>query len=519
MTCKQAEKDGLLYAWIDTCCIDKASSAELSEAINSMFKWYRQAVICYAYLADVSDVGDDDHHEASDSSFSASKWFTRGWTLQELIAPVKLRFFDSKWKRIGDKQTLESAIHIITRIDVEVLRGGNLKDVSVARRMSWASDRQTTREEDIAYCLMGIFDINMPMLYGEGKKAFIRLQEEILKEIGDESMFAWKAADDSLALYRGMFADSPSEFKDSFDIVTIWDTTVRPAPSVSSKGVAVALQCKVESRQAHPLTEAETIMIAKAGLGCCMRGDNLRTLAIELTHIMGESQRFRSSPSKLFQVGPLVAAETMTYLPKSAHEVTLPTVTSSTRTERVNGFFFDEFPAGISVDRLIPSQVSWNHRERTIYWSSLVDGCAGMVLSSPALVDRSQRILIVMWAHPDDRWINRQCFATAKLAYFDQVDDVYRATSQDRSRLPVNPGRRTTALPVSDTEQVTFTFGYGKVQCVSMYVINSTNEPIVLPPIVINPSTSALPQLTHEEPVEPSQSIAEGITSKETQRP
>ncbi|KAK4463880.1 heterokaryon incompatibility protein-domain-containing protein, partial [Cladorrhinum samala] len=219
MTCKLAQADGLQLAWVDTCCIDKTSSAELSEAINSMFKWYQRAAICYAYLPGVQQKED---HLDRRSTFARSRWFTRGWTLQELIAPAKICFFGVGWARLGDKTELESAIHNITRIDKDVLRGGSLNDISVARRMSWASRRQTTREEDIAYCLMGIFDINMPMLYGEGKKAFIRLQEEIFKETGDESLFAWKASINS-APFRGIFADSPTEFGHSADIIPFRD--------------------------------------------------------------------------------------------------------------------------------------------------------------------------------------------------------------------------------------------------------------------------------------------------------
>ncbi|OIW27820.1 hypothetical protein CONLIGDRAFT_551906, partial [Coniochaeta ligniaria NRRL 30616] len=177
-----AFRDGLAYVWIDTICIDKSSSAELSEAINSMFKWYRNAAICYAYLSDVPQV-----------RLEYSRWFTRGWTLQEMIAPQELRFYDANWDALGTKSDLLDRLCDITGVDTTALRGGNLRFFSVARKMSWASRRQTTREEDIAYCLLGIFDISMPLLYGEGSKAFIRLQEQIIKEYDDESLFAWRS--------------------------------------------------------------------------------------------------------------------------------------------------------------------------------------------------------------------------------------------------------------------------------------------------------------------------------------
>lgn len=182
---EQARRDGLQYFWVDTCCIDKANSSELQEAINSMFSWYRDATKCYVYLSDVSAFDFDENHQLSRKTwlldFSASKWFTRGWTLQELIAPRTVEFFSKDHCPLGDKKSLEQAIHGITRIPLDALRGDRpLHDFSVDERMSWAKDRKTTRHEDAAYCLLGIFDIHMPLIYGEGrKKALIRLRKEI----------------------------------------------------------------------------------------------------------------------------------------------------------------------------------------------------------------------------------------------------------------------------------------------------------------------------------------------------
>ncbi|KAK3343462.1 heterokaryon incompatibility protein-domain-containing protein [Lasiosphaeria hispida] len=199
------------YVWIDTCCIDKTSSAELSEAINSMHSWYQDAGVCYVYLADV-------HVESSPpsvppslyqslarsrwfahgwlcQSLAKSRWFTRGWTLQELIAPKVVLFFNSRWHENGTKLSLQSAISDITGIPERILIGGYVEGASVAQRMSWAS-RKTTRPEDMAYCLMGLFGINMPLLYGEGERAFTRLQEEIMRFSNDHSLFAWGMLDD-----------------------------------------------------------------------------------------------------------------------------------------------------------------------------------------------------------------------------------------------------------------------------------------------------------------------------------
>lgn len=186
---EQAARDGLQYFWVDSCCIDKSSSTELSEAINSMFRWYQSAHICFAYVLDVPS-GDDLKREHS--RFRSGRWFTRGWTLQELLAPRRLHFHDASWSFLGDKISLANVVEEITHIPVEFLSGSNLNNVSVANRMAWASKRRTTRREDIAYCLLGIFDINMPLLYGEGDKAFARLQLEILKETEDESILAWE---------------------------------------------------------------------------------------------------------------------------------------------------------------------------------------------------------------------------------------------------------------------------------------------------------------------------------------
>ncbi|KAM5542165.1 hypothetical protein V8D89_004038 [Ganoderma adspersum] len=188
--CAMARKDGYRYIWIDSCCIDKTSSSELSEAINSMYAWYKAADVCYAYLADVPP--DEDPHE-DHSAFRRSRWFTRGWTLQELIAPRNLLFLSGRWMVLGSKEKFADLVSAITGISVKALHHPDsvTRSFSVAQRLSWAASRETTREEDRAYSLLGLFDINMPTLYGEGEGAFRRLQEEILQRIPDQSIFAW----------------------------------------------------------------------------------------------------------------------------------------------------------------------------------------------------------------------------------------------------------------------------------------------------------------------------------------
>ena len=174
---EQAARDGLRYFWVDTCCIDKSSAAELSENINSMFRWYKNAIKCYVYLTDVSTPSSEDDR---DSQLHRSRWFTRSWTLQELIAPQYVEFFCREHLRIGDKKSLEQQLHQITRISIYALRGELLSRFSVAERLSWVQTRSATRKEDMAYSLLGIFDISMPAIYGEGERnAFRRLRDEI----------------------------------------------------------------------------------------------------------------------------------------------------------------------------------------------------------------------------------------------------------------------------------------------------------------------------------------------------
>ncbi|ETI25584.1 hypothetical protein G647_02358 [Cladophialophora carrionii CBS 160.54] len=178
---EQARRDSLQYFWVDTCCIDKANHTELSEAIVSMFSWYRDAEKCYAYLSDVS-VGSDNSSESEwtqDSAFKESRWFTRGWTLQELLAPKSVEFFSRERELLGDRNTLEQEIHEVTKIPIAALRGSPLTDFSVDERMRWAEKRITKRKEDKAYCLLGIFGVFMPLLYGEKDHAYIRLKDQI----------------------------------------------------------------------------------------------------------------------------------------------------------------------------------------------------------------------------------------------------------------------------------------------------------------------------------------------------
>jgi hypothetical protein len=185
----QALKDGLQYFWIDTCCINKHSSAELSEAINSMFRWYQRANRCYVYLSDVELKNQNDIKNALQGQdrwkqdFGKSRWFTRCWTLQELLAPASVEFFSSNHKRLGNKEELLEDISRITGIPRKVLCDQRtISDFDVKQRMAWACNRRAKREEDYAYSLLGIFGVHMPLIYGEGRKQALKRLRRAIKE-------------------------------------------------------------------------------------------------------------------------------------------------------------------------------------------------------------------------------------------------------------------------------------------------------------------------------------------------
>ena len=208
--CQIASSVNFQYGWVDTCCISKENSSVLSEAINSMYRWYQGSKICIAYLEDVPE-----------KKLTDSDWFDRGWTLQELIGPKAVVFYDHDWNFIGTKTKLIAELSWKTRIPESVLSHTiEPSACSIAQRMSWAANRVTTRVEDRAYSLMGLFDVNMPMIYGEREKAFLRLQQHIVQKSKDESLFAW-AMDfpGNKRTYSGLFAPSPLAYASCSDVV------------------------------------------------------------------------------------------------------------------------------------------------------------------------------------------------------------------------------------------------------------------------------------------------------------
>lgn len=176
---QQAAADGFDHFWIDTCCINKASEPELSQAIRSMYRWYQNAEICYVYLSDV-------HNDARDpagidvDALIRSQWFERGWTVQELIAPYYVEFYSSAGKLLGSKDGLQDFISLKTGIPSAALQGKKMSYFTRAERLSWLERRYTRREEDMVYAAFGFFDVHIPIMYGEGiKNARERLERAL----------------------------------------------------------------------------------------------------------------------------------------------------------------------------------------------------------------------------------------------------------------------------------------------------------------------------------------------------
>ncbi|KAK4565695.1 hypothetical protein LTR86_003543 [Recurvomyces mirabilis] len=230
--CRQAEADSFKYLWSDTCCINKENDAELSEAIRSMYAWYAHAQRCYAYLSDLN-INTDGHDRSTPATttdvvianaqadlalgLSRCVWFTRGWCLQELLAPKEICFFDSSWRSVEYPDILPQLISAITKIPVAVLTQQiPISDCCLAQRLSWAADRRTSRVEDRAYSLFGILGVNMAPMYGEGSDAFARLQRELLQDTRDPTIFAWTSADP--ARKTSLLAATPEDFRHSTNI-------------------------------------------------------------------------------------------------------------------------------------------------------------------------------------------------------------------------------------------------------------------------------------------------------------
>ncbi|PYI05618.1 hypothetical protein BO78DRAFT_397930 [Aspergillus sclerotiicarbonarius CBS 121057] len=262
-----------------------------------MFAWYRKSSVCFAYLSDVPAhvTAEND----SDKTFEKSRWFTRGWTLQELLAPESVIFYGNEWSEYGTRQQLKERISAITNIEEGALENRPyFKIYSVAHRMSWAAHRQTKRVEDMAYCLLGIFEVCMPLLYGEGERAFIRLQEEILRETDDQSIFAWESGRlGARSFLSGMFATSPLCFAGSRHFIRGWRVRNDVPPTVTSRGVRI--QCPLVLR-GKAVTGFSYLVLDCQDVMCDQFNEEY--MAIELYNVRPAPFYCRSQPWELVRI-------------------------------------------------------------------------------------------------------------------------------------------------------------------------------------------------------------------------
>ncbi|KAH6662422.1 hypothetical protein F5X68DRAFT_218561 [Plectosphaerella plurivora] len=362
-SCKQAKNDGLFYIWNDTCCIDKSNSSELGEAINSMFKWYKKSDRCYAYLQDVP------HDQIG--LFPKSRWFTRGWTLQELLAPEEVMFFSSEWRLLGSCKELAPQVENATGIPQHYLMGiADISEASVAQRMSWAATRQTKRPEDIAYSLLGIFGIVMSMIYGEGEEAFMRLQEEIMRRKIDDSILAWGLEQTEGGEHRpvhskrGGLASSPANFKNCGLIVS-GEFSTTSFESFNTLGPKVRIRLPL-----YKTPSGHTFGL----LGSHLNHDHTRIVGIPLSVVEPESSntyvRPQKVPARIFNsiecIGSTIA--TINVLNKNSDHPA---------SQRRHGFFItDQTGHGLEIIRVHPGE-QWQQGKSTI--SALLDPETGLV--------------------------------------------------------------------------------------------------------------------------------------------
>ena len=272
--CSLAAKLGCRYGWDDTCCINKGDPSEVTEAINSMYRWYQYSHICIVYLEDVVEK----------NQMMGSSWFDRGWTLQELIGPGATSLYNRDWNLIGTKDELLSTLSGKTGVPEDVLSHRNKPSTcSVAQRMSWAATRETTRIEDRAYSLLGIFGVSMTPIYGEREKAFLRLQRAIIEESKDESIFAWAmstgAEDDESRTYTGLFAPSPFNFLNCGDVNSIRGSK---GFSVTNGELSMTLRTLPHSMETY-----------YAILNCCRKGNLDDRIAILVSRLVTENEYVR----------------------------------------------------------------------------------------------------------------------------------------------------------------------------------------------------------------------------------
>lgn len=346
-TARMALERDYRFFWIDTCCIDKTSSSELQEAINSMYRWYEEAAICIAFL---DDVYPGVVRNLSDFHFgellAGTRWITRGWTLQELIAPREVHFVNAGWAYMTSKSISSQYLSSVTGIPRHVLETGDLSKTSVAQKMSWAADRMTTRAEDRAYSLLGIFGVHMPMLYGEGANAFTRLQEEILKTTPDDSIFYWIDGEDSNATCRGLLAPSPNAFK------VCGNVCAGPPVLISNTNLGISLRLK-----ARPLKDTRDLI----SVGLLNAHDHGASCAITLRILRVDQYGTSCARVKPNLVSPDTFTNTKEYMTiYVSHQPQVPPNIFSTDAHCFR-FRFMHKPNRLKIGRMWPASLQDEH--------------------------------------------------------------------------------------------------------------------------------------------------------------
>lgn len=467
--CDQARADGYEYVWIDTCCIDKTNSVELHEAINSMFKWYQGAAICYVYLADVP-TGDEIHNP--NSRFHTSRWFQRGWTLQELLAPLRLRFYDNNWLFLGTKGELCDVIEDITGIPSPYLLGiHELHHASIAQRMSWAATRVTKREEDIAYCLLGVFGIVMSMIYGEGHNAFRRLQEEIIrKHTSDDSILAWGLYPNTPPRFSSALAIHPSQFALSGQIVS------RPGPGTDSLDVhtgPIRLNLRI-----LPQPGPDEMLGA---LRCGPEHDPQMSVCLPLTRPSGDEDGEYSRISERCAVLEKMA-DSHDSIPCRIRVDSKPT--QSTAPAQAHFFHIQRSPSARDLEIVDVQPPERWHKERSLIEAPAPDG-DGQHRAFLRLRDGNQEssdFVIVLEAVASGPALRAQCdVMTASkdtpLSEIQGIIDVMRLRSHQALRQSANNGALTLrAVLKSEATQRTFSLRLEKLSDAPVQTTNATFE-------------------------------------------
>jgi hypothetical protein len=505
--CRQARAANLKYAWIDTCCIDKSSSAELSEAINSMFLYYEAAVVCWVLLIDftlnVTFMRSDGKaapnpvmngsamlygsaYETFEDTLGRSRWFQRGWCLQELLAPRRLIFYNSDSYETGSGPiaSLSQIVNVVSRItkidSAVLLHNKPLHKVSVAERMSWAANRQTTRIEDGAYSLLGIFNVHMPMLYGEGQRAFRRLQEEILRSSTDLSIFAWELREPEEE--HVLLAPSPRNFASNERIVSFVGGSRAGSYHLANHGLEVSLLVTAINRESDG-NGGEMLAILDCGYEAQMDTVLCLHLAYPQDTRLGDNRPWEcyikpsrpndSEASRLTSLSVDVLANAV------RRSLVISTNAESGDNQSDERFLVWFRPSGLLGHSCLAfgTQVRWDHRGSMLIFERWVGDCEAGVAFSPA--DNVWVLVVVgVTVDPSDvRGATFPRFLGLVISFGQQkIVDLRRQWSTERRRLLQSFGSNASTRVVPDLTCSRRWFLTGRVS----YRVNVTTRPQVI---------------------------------------